>query len=418
MAEKRLALLIGNAEYQHGELRKLYGPHHDVQVLEALLARPEIGGYQTQVVVDGTKNEVERAIDRLLSDGQRDDTALIFFAGHGLKRENGKLYFAVADTDPEVLGSTAVSAGWLAEQMQDSRVGFQIVLLDCCFGGAFAVGNLWRGDQVESGISLKVSNLEQRGRGQVVITAADSMQFALEGGALKEGQSPASHFTRVLVDGLKSGDADIDGDGKVTVDELMRYLEIGLENAGSPQRPTKWIFGAVGGDLLFAYNPLAQGRAEPSSKSDKLIKQQQILDLASRYETIRRLVPRADPGKTREMEDVIKEMKTLALAGLPLLAELTNSPSPGKRLAAVVILQEQPNLVYLDWLAARLAEDPGSFHGYHAAVALLNAARAFGASNREALKQAIEIARKSERSKEDAFGLVDQAERELLENPQ
>jgi HEAT repeat protein len=266
MAGKWLALLIANAEYQHAELRKLNAPQHDVKTLAALLERPDIGGYQAQVLIDGTKGAIERAINRMLVEGERDDTALIFFAGHGLKHENGKLYFAAKNTEPEFLGGTAVSAAWLMEQMQDSRVRSQIVLLDCCFGGAFA-RSLWpRGDKVESGESLKVPDLAQSGRGQVVITAADAMQFAFEGRALN-GNPPMSHFTRVLVQGLRTGAADTDDDGKVTVDEVMRYLESGLREAGSLQRPTKWIFGALGGDLLFAFNPRANAVADPKAKA-------------------------------------------------------------------------------------------------------------------------------------------------------
>jgi len=258
MSRNRLALLIANAVYKHPELRKLNAPVHDVRALEALLARPDIGGYQPYVLVDEIKSKVVQAVVRILTDSGRDDTILIFFAGHGLKRDNGKLYFAVSDTEPKYLGGTAVSAGWLVEQMQESRVGSQIVLLDCCFGGAFARGYVWRGGpdaRVESGKSLEIPNLEHSGRGQVVITSADAMQFAFEEGSLKVGQPHASHFMRVLVEGLQSGAADVDNDGKVTVDELMRYLDSELKKAGSPQRPTKWTFGAAGGDLVFANNP-------------------------------------------------------------------------------------------------------------------------------------------------------------------
>ena len=79
MAGKRLALLIANATYQHPELRKLNAPHSDVQALETLLKRPDIGGYETQLLLDGTEAEMEEIIDRLLADGERDDTVLIFF---------------------------------------------------------------------------------------------------------------------------------------------------------------------------------------------------------------------------------------------------------------------------------------------------------------------------------------------------
>lgn len=261
MPGKRLALLVANAEYQHAELRKLNSPHDDVLALEALLGRPDIGGYEIQVLSNGSKSVVERAIDRTLTDSGRDDTVLIFFAGHGLKHEDGTLYFAAADSEPDYLDSTAISAGWLVRKMQISRVGCQIVLLDCCFGGAFARGHLWRGDRVESGKALEVPDLKYSGRGQVVITAADAMQFAFEGAEL-DGKPPASHFMRALTHGLETGEADSNGDGRITVDELANYLETKLKTMGSPQRPSKWTFGAVGGDLLFALNPRANVASE------------------------------------------------------------------------------------------------------------------------------------------------------------
>jgi hypothetical protein len=98
MAGKRRALLVANAEYNQAELRKLNTPQNDLRSLETLPARPDIGGYQGQVLIDSTKGTMERAIDRMLANGEREDTVLIFFAGHGLKHENGKLYFAAIDT--------------------------------------------------------------------------------------------------------------------------------------------------------------------------------------------------------------------------------------------------------------------------------------------------------------------------------
>jgi formylglycine-generating enzyme required for sulfatase activity len=263
MAGKRLALLIANANYQHLELQKLNAPQNDVQALQSLLSRPEIGHYESEILIDGSKGQIERAINRMLTNGEREDTVLIFFAGHGIKHENGKLYFAAVDTEPEFLGGTAVSAAWLTDEMQNSKTGRQIILLDCCFGGAFARGNIWRGGvEIESGKALEVPDLASEGRGQVVITSADAMQFALEGDLLK-GEPPASYFVSALKAGLETGDADRSPqDGRITIDELVSYLTKKVKELGSPQRPSKWIFGAVGGDLLFAYNPLVKARSK------------------------------------------------------------------------------------------------------------------------------------------------------------
>ena len=87
--------------------------------------------------------------------------------------------------------------------MQNSRVGFQIVLLDCCFGRCVRKGSPFaRWKSGESGEELKVHDLERSGRGQVVITAADAMQFALEKDGQLGGRPPFSHFTRALTEGL------------------------------------------------------------------------------------------------------------------------------------------------------------------------------------------------------------------------
>ena len=158
-------------------------------------------------------------------------------------------------------------------------------------------------------------------------------------------------------------------------------------------------------------------KQSPTPPFDLTVVRHQVLDLAREYEDIRENMP-AGSQRTTMMEIVITRMKLLARAALPLLPELTGSSSLGKWLAAIAILQEQPGLDCLQWLAERTAEDPGSFHGYHAAVALLRAVHVLGRSHREALKKAIEgvktMAREETRGG-DAFKVLGQAEIELRE---
>lgn len=117
---------------------------------------------------------------------------------------------------------------------------------------------------------------------------------------------------------------------------------------------------------------------------------EQVRDLAGEYESIRKLMPPGD-ARTRRMEVVFAKMRALAFASKPLLDDLKQSDSPGERLAAVAILQMTPDPTSLDWLADRVkAEKP--FIGYHAAVALLNAARELANGHRGKVKAAIEAA--------------------------
>ncbi|HEY9421319.1 MAG TPA: hypothetical protein VIW92_07895 [Thermoanaerobaculia bacterium] len=113
---------------------------------------------------------------------------------------------------------------------------------------------------------------------------------------------------------------------------------------------------------------------------------EQIRLLADEYENIRKTMA---PGndRTRRMELVASQMRTLANMGAPLLPELTLSPSAGERLAAVTFLQVHPKLGYLDWLAERVAQER-PFIGYHAAVALLYAARMMSADALPAIRKA------------------------------
>jgi hypothetical protein len=115
--------------------------------------------------------------------------------------------------------------------------------------------------------------------------------------------------------------------------------------------------------------------------------------LANEYDAVRDPVTGLPSGaeRTRRMELIASRMRSLALSAYPLLDELQTSTSAGHRLAAVTILQAIPDVRQLDWLAGRLpAEKP--FVGYHAAVALLVAARSLALADLPAVESALDLA--------------------------
>jgi uncharacterized caspase-like protein len=90
----------------------------------------------------------------------------------------------------------------------------QVLVLDCCHSGAFA-----HGAKSAQGVSVGTAEaFEGTGLGRVVLTATDSTQYAWEGDQVI-GDAQNSLFTHFLVEGLKTGAADKDADGVVTVDE-------------------------------------------------------------------------------------------------------------------------------------------------------------------------------------------------------
>ena len=116
-----------------------------------------------------------------------------------------------------------------------------------------------------------------------------------------------------------------------------------------------------------------------------------MLGYAQEYETTRASM-RSGPDRTRAMNGVVAKMRTLALAADFLLDDLMSADnSPGRRLAAICILQLKPQMRAVPWLADRMhLEQPFVF--FHASVALLNAVRRFGAGERKTLDSALHSA--------------------------
>jgi hypothetical protein len=86
-----------------------------------------------------------------------------------------------------------------------------------------------------------------------VLTATDSTQYAWEGESII-GDVENSLFTHYLIEGLRTGSADIDQDGQITIDELYDYIYEHVLNETPKQTPGKWTFGQQG-DIIIAQNP-------------------------------------------------------------------------------------------------------------------------------------------------------------------
>lgn len=100
----------------------------------------------------------------------------------------------------------------------------------------------------------------------------------------------------------------------------------------------------------------------------------EIESLAYAYENLRKQMP-ASNNRTRLMQDIVEKMKTKASEAELILPSLANSSSPGKRLAAIAILQEKPNAEYVDWLADHTGDIEKPFVGYQASVGIYMASR-------------------------------------------
>jgi hypothetical protein len=248
MTEKRFALIIASYQYEDTDLRQLVAPAQDAEALARVLADPAIGGFEVQTLLNEPSYQVNPAIETFFADRKRDDLILLYFSGHGIKDEEGRLYLTTRDTRRKMLRTTAIPATLVNDVMRYSRSRRQVLLLDCCYSGAFARGMVVRADQV-----MGTGEYFKEARGQVVLTASDALQYSFEGDQIK-GEGVRSVFTHTLVRGLETGEADLDGDGHISFEELYEYVYDRVTDEVPQQKPRKWVFD-VQGEIIIARNP-------------------------------------------------------------------------------------------------------------------------------------------------------------------
>ncbi|WP_369034571.1 caspase, EACC1-associated type [Streptomyces adonidis] len=243
---RRLALLIATYEYQDDGLRALAAPAHDAEALAAVLRDPAIAGFEVTTLINEPHYRVGETIGDLYRDRRRDDLTLLYFTGHGLKDDDGRLYLATTNTRRGSLLFTSLPAEQIDQAMSASMSRQKVLILDCCYSGAFPAG------RAATKADTDVHTLERfQGRGRTVLTASDATQYSFEGDQ-PYGTAAQSVFTRHLVTGLRDGSADLDGDGDITLDELYSYVHDRVVDEMPQQRPKKQ--DNVEGRIIIARN--------------------------------------------------------------------------------------------------------------------------------------------------------------------
>lgn len=228
----KFALVFGNTQYADPALAQLTAPGKDAEDLARVLKEPGLCAFdEVAVYLNELSSSAIEAIDAFFDDRKPDDLLVLYFSGHGIRDELGSLYLAFRNTIRSRLRSTALKAEYVREAMDESRSKRQVLILDCCNSGAFPPGA-----KAELGGAMGMA-VALQGYGRYVLTASDATQFAWEGDRLI-GETSNSLFTHFLVKGLE-GDADRDGDGTISVDDLYDYAFGQVSRLTPNQTPTK-----------------------------------------------------------------------------------------------------------------------------------------------------------------------------------
>ncbi len=259
----KVALLIGVSEYQSSEFQDLAAAERDVAAMREVLVQSGIGGFaaaDVTVLLNPKPQPMREALDRLFAERKSDDLVVLYFSGHGVVDDGGKFHLTTAQTDKGLLNSTAIPAIFVHGLMEGSRSKQQVLILDCCFSGAFAKGMTAKGEAV---------NLQPQlgGRGRAVLTSSSAVEYSF---AQKE--SLLSIYTQYVVEGLRTGIADEGGDGWISVDELHSFAQAKVREATPVMQPKIYAV-EEGYKIILAKAPMGDPKLEYRKEVERLAKQ-------------------------------------------------------------------------------------------------------------------------------------------------
>lgn len=157
-----------------------------------------------------------------------DDTVILYFAGHGQKESDRASvdadgytkYLLPYDANPSDLFGSALSMEELSRILQRLRPDRVVLIIDSCFSGAAGGRTLSNADIVTRAPITDefLARMAAAGKGRVILTASSGHEVAQESNTLRHGV-----FTYYLLQAL-SGEADADGDGRVDIDEIYKFV--------------------------------------------------------------------------------------------------------------------------------------------------------------------------------------------------
>jgi len=221
-AERRIALVLGNSQYQHAA--PLANPARDAQ---AMADRLQNLGFEVVSGFDLTKQQTQTTVAQFAKQVRGADVALFFYAGHGLQ-VSGKNYLLPVDAaleDETSLDFEAVSVDFILRQMS-RETSIRLVFLDACRDNPLADVLAKTAGIKGASSGLAEIPIENGGAGTLVAFAASPNQLAYD------GSGDHSPFTTALLQHI--------GESNVSITEAMNRVTSDVFKAtAGKQRP--WI---------------------------------------------------------------------------------------------------------------------------------------------------------------------------------
>jgi uncharacterized caspase-like protein len=248
LAEKRVALVIGNSAYQ--KVAKLSNPANDAAAVATMFKAAGFDSVEARSNL--SVSEMRKALRDFGNKSRDADMAVVYYAGHGIELDGTNYLIpvdATLETDADVLDE-ALALDRVLFAVEPAKQ-LRLVILDACRDNPFA-------KTMKRTIASRAIG---RGLAKVEPTSPNTMiAFAAKAGSTaSDGDSKNSPFAAALVEHLPKPGLDLRRAFGFVRDDV-------LKNTGNKQEP--YVYGSLGGNdvPLVPAKPVATGpQADPQA---------------------------------------------------------------------------------------------------------------------------------------------------------
>lgn len=239
---------IGISEYQDSRMNLEFAAKDALDLANQFSSdKKDYGNVHTIKLLnrDATREKI-REVKKTLMQSKVDDMVVLFVAGHGLLDKDLNYYLATYNIDFSNPSVNGLPYDDLEKLLDGIPARKKLMLIDACHSGELDKDELvyiskadlkdknvvFRGSKnLPSNTTTDISYVNsfelmkelfadlRRGTGAIVISSAGGGEFAFEGKQWRNGV-----FTYSVLDGLKTGFADVNKDGVVVASELRDFV--------------------------------------------------------------------------------------------------------------------------------------------------------------------------------------------------
>lgn len=290
-AGKRVALVIGNDAYAMSPLKNAV---NDARAMDQAL---RTAGFQTILIENARKADMDRVIGEFLDKLGPDDTALFFYAGHGVQIENEN--FLVPVDFPQVATISAakfacMSVAQIFDELKRKRAKRNIVILDAC-----------RSNPVTAKYSLEagLAKPQDAPKEAFIVFSTGPGQTAADN---PNGRN--SWFTEALADYISQPGLTVE------INELLTRVRKRVSEA-TEGRQTPWTTSNLT-DGFYFHQPAATGAENDSTLTEKWMEDARVRERREEWDEAIDLV-----NQVVQKDHVNRVLQTKAGGSLEALAQ-------------------------------------------------------------------------------------------------